>query len=73
VLQDTALPYCPDCLAWLDVSRIPDLGQEVTCGGCSVILRVFDLNPLQIDWAAEEIGEDWEEDSKRVQEPQPRP
>ncbi len=57
-----AFGYCPDCLARLDVARIPRLGQQVTCGGCSAILRVIDLNPLQIDWAAEATSEGWEEE-----------
>lgn len=71
-----AFGYCPDCLARLDLNRMPKVGQEVTCGGCSAILRVIDLNPLQIDWAAEATGDGWEEDWEveldRVQASRPR-
>jgi hypothetical protein len=57
-----AFGYCPDCLARLDLNCIPKAGQEVTCGGCNAVLKVIDLNPLQIDWAAEAVGDGWEEE-----------
>jgi hypothetical protein len=72
-----AFGYCPDCLARLDLNCIPEVGREVTCGGCSAILRVIDLNPLQIDWAAEATGDGWEEDWEveldQVRASRPRP
>jgi hypothetical protein len=34
----------------------------VICTCCNVVLKVADLNPLQLDWAAEATEEGWEED-----------
>lgn len=57
-----AFAYCPDCLVRVDLSRMPKIGQKVTCWCCSAILGVIDLNPLQLDWIAEAVGEGWEDD-----------
>lgn len=57
-----AFAYCPDCLVRVEVSRSPKMGQEVTCWCCNARLHVTDLNPLQLDWAAETADEGWEED-----------
>jgi lysine biosynthesis protein LysW len=57
-----AFGYCPDCLTRIDMTRRPTLGRTVTCQCCSVVLRVADLNPLQLDWATEAADENWEED-----------
>jgi lysine biosynthesis protein LysW len=72
-----AYAYCPDCLARVDLSRIPKIGQLATCWCCRAALRVSDLNPLQLDWVAEAADEGWEEDweveLERVLASRPRP
>ena len=57
-----AFAYCPACLARIDLDRKPALGHVVTCGCCTEVLRITDLDPLQIDWAAEMTSEGWEGD-----------
>jgi hypothetical protein len=59
---DMAFAYCPDCLVRLDIKRKPRIGQKVTCWSCGAVLRVSDLNPLQMDWVAEATQEGWEDD-----------
>jgi uncharacterized protein YbaR (Trm112 family) len=57
-----AFAYCPDCRVRLDIKRKPKIGQVVNCWCCSATMRISDLNPLLLDWAAEAAEEGWEED-----------
>ena len=57
-----AFAYCPDCLVRLDIKRKPKIGRVVTCWCCGATMRISDLNPLLLDWAAEAAEEGWEED-----------
>ena len=57
-----AFAYCPGCLVRVELNRTPKMGQQVTCWCCSVVFRVTDLNPLQLDWVTEAACEGWEDD-----------
>ncbi len=56
---------CPDCGADIPVGLEPFQGQQVTCGNCDAILRVYSTNPLTIDWSDGDLIE-FDEDEDEV-------
>lgn len=52
---------CPSCGESIEVGRKPKMGQRVVCPGCDVELEVVWLDPLELDWPAEEY-EGYEDD-----------
>jgi alpha-aminoadipate carrier protein LysW len=49
---------CPDCEAEVHVDLDADKGDTVTCDECSTELEVVGLDPVELDIAEEELGDD---------------
>ena len=47
---------CISCQEMIDVGNNPALGESVTCQKCTACLEVIWLDPLELDWPAEEYA-----------------
>lgn len=54
---------CPECGTMVNVGGNPYVGQQVTCPECDALLEVVSLNPLELDWAYEDV-DDYEYDEE---------
>jgi alpha-aminoadipate carrier protein LysW len=52
---------CPECEADVQVSDDMDKGDLVECPDCGSTLEVVGLDPIELDLAAEEEEEEWNE------------
>jgi alpha-aminoadipate carrier protein LysW len=52
--------YCPDCGEEVNLGVHPKEGQSVTCPNCGADLEVISLEPLELDWAYDDLDEEWE-------------
>lgn len=59
-----AAAECPSCGATIEVGRKPKMGQAVRCFDCDTRLEVVWLDPLELDWPAEEYEQDFEDDDE---------
>ena len=50
---------CPDCGEIVGLRDGVQVGDQVTCEGCGVLLEVLSLRPWELDYA---LDEDWDED-----------
>lgn len=57
--------YCPHCDSRVVFGKRPVKGQRVRCRECGTELEVVRLNPLEVDWADEEMERDEDEQSNR--------
>jgi lysine biosynthesis protein LysW len=57
-----AMAVCPACEAQINIPGQVEMGQNVVCPQCSEDLEVIDTDPLELDWAYEEL--DWDEDDE---------
>ncbi len=57
-----AAAECPSCGAMLEVGRKPKIGQTVRCFDCDTRLEIVWLDPVELDWPAEEYEMDYEEE-----------
>ena len=55
-----AIAVCPACEAEITLKGQVEMGQSVVCPQCSQELEVIDTDPLELDWAYEEL--DWDDD-----------
>lgn len=46
-------PRCPDCSKPIRLDGTPQVGRRVTCPSCMAFLEVINLNPIELDWAAD--------------------
>jgi lysine biosynthesis protein LysW len=49
-----AAAECPSCGSAIEVGRKPHMGQKVRCFDCDTRLEIVWLEPLELDWPAEE-------------------
>lgn len=59
--MSTNTAYCPECDEPVRVRGKATLGQQVTCPNCGTQLEVISLEPLELDWAYEDLEEEDEE------------
>jgi len=55
-----AIVSCVECDEELEINGSPRLGQKVACPNCGAALEVASINPLELDWTAEDDG--WDDD-----------
>lgn len=56
------MPTCPECDAAIDIEEEEiEEGQRVECPECGAELEVVSTNPVELDLANDEEGEDEEE------------
>ena len=56
------LAVCPECEAEIHVDEDVDKGETIHCEECEVTLEVVGLDPIELDLAPEEEGEDYYEE-----------
>lgn len=53
---------CPDCGDMITLKTEPRIGGRMSCPFCRTELEVIDIDPLELDWAYDDPGdEDWDE------------
>ena len=53
------MPSCPECDADVDVDEVDaELGDEVSCPDCGQTLVVSGIDPIELDFAADDDDED---------------
>jgi hypothetical protein len=52
------IAICPDCHGDVRFKRSPYVGQIATCRQCDAVLEVVNKAPLELDYAANNWGED---------------
>ena len=50
---------CPDCGEIVELRDGVQVGDQVACEGCGVLLEVLSLRPWELDYA---LDEDWDEE-----------
>jgi lysine biosynthesis protein LysW len=53
---------CPECDAWVSLSRALGLWDVVVCPGCDTELQLISLNPPELDYADHDNDEDYDDD-----------
>ena len=53
---------CLDCEQKIQLSFEPVLGQIITCPHCEAEFEVIALNPVELDWAFFDLGDEDEDD-----------
>lgn len=54
-LQDMSPIKCPTCQAEVTISDATVPGQRVPCPRCGDVLKVVAVNPLELEWAWEDL------------------
>lgn len=60
----TLFASCPECGDDIAFDRKPRLEDEVLCASCGTRLVIVALDPVELDWALEEDGEDLYDDDQ---------
>jgi hypothetical protein len=55
---------CIDCEEPITLGPNVRVGQRLLCPHCAAELEVISLSPLQLDWALDESGQEWEGDEE---------
>jgi lysine biosynthesis protein LysW len=63
-----AIAFCPDCEEPVHLGGRPKVGQRIVCLNCGADLEVVEVSPLELDWALDEPGEDWEGEDEEEEE-----
>jgi lysine biosynthesis protein LysW len=58
------MAICPACEAQINIQGQVEMGQSVVCPQCAEDLEVIDIDPLELDWAYEELDWDGDEDDE---------
>lgn len=56
------LAACPECQSEIHVDEDVDKGEIVNCEECDIKLEVVGLDPIELDLASEDDGEDYYDD-----------
>lgn len=56
------LAYCPECAAELHVDEDIDKGELLHCEECDSTLEVVGLDPIELDIAASDEEEDYDDE-----------
>jgi alpha-aminoadipate carrier protein LysW len=59
--KNSVMAVCPDCEEEINVGSHPRQGQHVTCPECWADLEIISLDPLELDFAAED--DDWDDEA----------
>jgi len=59
-----AIVFCIDCEEPISLGPNPKVGQRLLCPHCAAELEVTSVSPLQLDWALDEPGQEWESDEE---------
>lgn len=54
---------CPACDRNIKVPNRPRIGQKLVCPHCDTDLEVIEVDPLELDWAYEDL-DDFDEDDE---------
>lgn len=57
-----ATALCPDCEQKIVIGPKPKKGQWVSCPHCNADLEIVSTSPLELDWAAYDEKEGFEDD-----------
>ena len=57
-----ATALCPDCGQKIVIGPKPKKGQWVSCPHCNADLEIVSISPLELDWAAYDEDEDFDDD-----------
>ena len=60
-VQKVMVAECPECGSNIRFHNPLKLDQIVVCPECDEELQVVELNPLQLDWANDEVDDDYED------------
>jgi len=55
-----ATTFCLDCEAAIRLPEPLRIGQRITCTACGTEMEVVEVSPLELDWAFEEPGGEWD-------------
>lgn len=58
--KDDVMAVCPDCEEKVNIGSQPRQGQRITCPECWADLEIISLDPLELDFAAED--DDWDDE-----------
>ena len=58
------LAACPECEAEIHVDEDVDKGETVHCDECDVTLEVVGLDPIELDLAQMDEGDDYKEEEE---------
>lgn len=62
------IAVCPGCDEDIQIAGRPTLGQLVTCENCASQFEVISVQPLELDWAFDELeddnDDDWDEEEE---------
>lgn len=56
------LSACPECEAEIHVDEDVDKGELIHCEECDSTLEVVGLDPIELDLASQEEGDDYDDD-----------
>ena len=56
---------CPECDSTIEVDEMDvEVGDELSCGECGALLRVFSDSPLELELADDDTDEDDDDDDE---------
>jgi lysine biosynthesis protein LysW len=64
-IEIVPLTSCPECEAEIHVDEDVDKGEIIHCEECEARLEVVGLDPIELDLAAEDEEDDYDEDEER--------
>ena len=64
-IETVPLASCPECEAEIHVDEDVDKGEIIHCEECEARLEVVGLDPIELDLAAEDEEEDYDEEEER--------
>jgi len=56
------LSACPECEAEIHVDEDVDKGELIHCEECDSTLEVVGLDPIELDLASQDSGDDYDDD-----------
>lgn len=60
---------CPECDSTIEVDEMDvEVGDELSCGECGALLRVFSDSPLELELADDDTDEDDDDDEEEDDE-----
>ena len=60
--EQAAVAPCPDCGENITLRGPVRVGKEVTCPHCEAELEIVETEPVELDWAYDDVDEDENED-----------